>query len=124
MNYACAEPDNTILHFERAMRLSPRDPEISFMLGGIAMAHLIAGRNADSLSFSQKSIDEMPGFTSSHRIKIASLVGLGRLQDARAAVAGVSDLRPRLHHFRAVAALSRRGFPAKILRRVEGSRPV
>jgi hypothetical protein len=32
MNYACVDPDRAISHFERAMRLSPRDPEISFVL--------------------------------------------------------------------------------------------
>jgi len=47
MNYACVDPDRAISHFERAMRLSPRDPEISIMLSGIAMAHLIAGRDDD-----------------------------------------------------------------------------
>jgi Flp pilus assembly protein TadD len=36
MVYACVEPDRAILHFERAMRLSPRDPEIGIMLNGIA----------------------------------------------------------------------------------------
>jgi TolB-like protein/class 3 adenylate cyclase/Tfp pilus assembly protein PilF len=106
MNYACVEPDSAILHFERAIRLSPRDPEIGLVLGGIAMAHLIAGRYADSLLFSQKSVDESPRYTSSHRIKIASLVGLGRLQDARTAAAALLTIDPdftiskRLPHYR------------------------
>jgi adenylate cyclase len=87
MNYACADPDSAILHFERAMRLSPRDPEISIMLSGIAMAHLIAGRADEALTFSQKSIDDTPRFTSAHRTKIAALVHLGRLPDAKIAAA-------------------------------------
>ncbi len=35
--------DATIEHFERAMRLSPVDPELYRMQAGIAMAHLFAG---------------------------------------------------------------------------------
>jgi adenylate cyclase len=85
MIYACVNPDRAISHFERAMRLSPCDPEISFMLSGIAACHFIAGRYEDSLSFSQKSIDDTPRFVGAHRTKIAALVNLGRLQEAEAA---------------------------------------
>ncbi len=38
------ECESAIEHFERAMRLSPVDPELYRMQGGIAMAHLFAGR--------------------------------------------------------------------------------
>ena len=48
--YACVEPDQAIAHFERAIRLSPRDPEMVQMLNGIALAHLIAGRNEEAWS--------------------------------------------------------------------------
>jgi adenylate cyclase len=87
MVYACVELDRAIQHFERAMRLSPRDPEIGLMLNGIALAHLIAGRAPQALSAAQKGIDGSPGFGSVHRNKIAALVELGRLQDAKAAAA-------------------------------------
>jgi len=109
MNYACVDPDRAISHFERAMRLSPRDPEISFMLSGIAMAHLIAERNADSLLFSQRSIDDTPRSTWAHRTKIAALVGLGRLNEAKEAVAEFLTFDPdfvistRLPRFRDAA---------------------
>ena len=33
-----------IAHGEEAMRLSPLDPEMAFFLGGIAIAHYMAGR--------------------------------------------------------------------------------
>jgi adenylate cyclase len=94
MVYACVEPDRAILHYERAMRLSPRDPEIGIMLNGIAMAHLIAERTVQALSAAQKAIDDWPRFGSSHRCKIAALVGLGRLQDAKVAAATFLALDP------------------------------
>jgi adenylate cyclase len=87
MVYACVELDRAILHFERAMRLSPRDPEIGLMLNGIALAHLISGRANEALAAAQKGIDGSPGFGSVHRNKIAALVDLGRLQDAQVAAA-------------------------------------
>jgi adenylate cyclase len=109
MNYACLDPDIAILNFERAMRLSPRDPEISFMLSGIAMAHLIADRNDESLLFSQKSIGDTPRFTTGHRTKIAALVALGRLEEAKKAATEFLALDPnftisaRLPRFRNAA---------------------
>jgi adenylate cyclase len=117
MIYACVDPDRAISHFERAMRLSPCDPEISFMLSGIAGCHFIAGRYEDSLSFSQKSIDDTPRFVGAHRTKIAALVNLGRLQEARAAAAEFLTYDPaftismRLPRFRD-AALRQRYYDA------------
>jgi adenylate cyclase len=84
-NYACAEPDRAIEHFERAMRLSPRDPELIGMLNGIAFAHLIAGRNEQALMFAQQNIDASPQFLAGHRMKVAALSILGSLQEAKAA---------------------------------------
>jgi adenylate cyclase len=94
MVYACVELDRAILHFERAMRLSPRDPELGLMLNGIALAHLIAGRATEALSVAQKGIDGSPEFGSVHRNKIAALVDLGRLQDAKEAAATFLILDP------------------------------
>jgi len=84
-NYACVEPDQAIAHFERAIRLSPRDPETSPMLNGIAFAHLIAGRNEQALILAQRCIDDSPQYPSGYRAKILALGNLGRWQEAKAA---------------------------------------
>jgi adenylate cyclase len=83
--YACSDLDGAIEHFERAIRLSPRDPGMPGMLTGIAFAHLTAGHREQALNFAQKAIDEGPQFTSGHRAKIAALNFLGRLDEAEAA---------------------------------------
>jgi TolB-like protein/Tfp pilus assembly protein PilF len=83
--YACTELDRAIEHFERAIRLSPRDPEMAQMLSGIALAHLIAGHDEEALIFARRSIDEMPRFTSGHRTKVVALGCLGRREEAKAA---------------------------------------
>jgi adenylate cyclase len=83
--YACTDTERAIAHFERSIRLSPRDPEMASTLTGIALAHLIAGHNEQALAFAQQCIDEGPQFTSGHRVKIAALIFLNREQEARAA---------------------------------------
>jgi adenylate cyclase len=83
--YACTDTVRAIAHFERAMRLSPRDPEMASILTGISFAHLISGHYEKALSFAQQSIDEGPQFTSGHRAKITALIFLHREQEARTA---------------------------------------
>jgi adenylate cyclase len=83
--YACVDTERAIAHFERSIRLSPRDPEMASTLTGIAFAHLIAGHNEQALAFAQQSIDEGPQFTSGHRVKITALMFLNREQEAKAA---------------------------------------
>jgi hypothetical protein len=65
--YAFTDTERAIAHFERAMRLSPRDPRMASMLTEISFAHLISGYCEKALSFAQQSIDEGPQFTSGHR---------------------------------------------------------
>jgi adenylate cyclase len=93
--YACTDTERAIAHFERAMRLSPRDPEMASMLTGISFAHLISGHYEKALSFAQQSIDEGPQFTSGHRAKITALIFLNREQEARAATEMLLTIDPQ-----------------------------
>jgi TolB-like protein/Tfp pilus assembly protein PilF len=82
--YACRDTERAIAHFERSIRLNPRDPEMGSMLTGIAFAHLIEGHIEQALAFAQQSIDEMPQATSGHRAKITALIFLNRPEEAKA----------------------------------------
>jgi adenylate cyclase len=93
--YACTDTERAIAHFERAMRLSPRDPEMASTLTGISFAHLISGHFEKALSFAQQSIDEGPQFTSGHRAKITALIFLNREQEARAATEMLLTIDPQ-----------------------------
>jgi len=93
--YACTDTERAIAHFERAMRLSPRDPRMTSMLMGISFAHLISGHYEKALSFAQQSIDEGPQFTSGHRAKITALIFLNREQEARAAAESLLTIDPQ-----------------------------
>ena len=81
--YACRDTERAIAHFERSIRLSPRDPEMASTLTGIGFAHLIAGHNEQALAFAQQVIDERPQFTSAHRVKITALIFLNRQRRQR-----------------------------------------
>jgi len=93
--YACTDTERAIAHFERSIRLSPRDPEMTSTLTGIGFAHLIAGHNEQALAFAQQSIDEKPQFTSGHRVKIAALIFLNRPAEAKAAAEALLTFDPQ-----------------------------
>ena len=74
------ESEGAIAHFERAMRLSPLDPELYRMQAGIAMAHLFAGRFDAASSWAEKAYRDLPSFLMVVAI-IAASHALGGRQD-------------------------------------------
>ena len=57
------DPDSAIEYFERAMRLSPLDPEMFRMQAGMAMAHLFAGRFDAASSWAERAYRDLPVFS-------------------------------------------------------------
>ena len=85
VNAHASRPLVAIDHFHRAMRLSPVDPEKGIALSGIGMSYLMLERYEEALAWGENALREMPNYGSSHRVVIGALVGLGRLDEARAA---------------------------------------
>ncbi|SEB24536.1 adenylate/guanylate cyclase domain-containing protein [Variovorax sp. YR216] len=70
--------------FERAMRLSPLDPQMAHLRTGLALAHLAAGKFEDALENAQRASRDRPDYAQALRPMLYSLVELGRLDEARA----------------------------------------
>jgi adenylate cyclase len=94
VNAYAARPLIAIDHFHRAMRLSPIDPEKGIALSGIGMSYLMLERFDEALQWGQNALREMPNYGSSHRVVIGALVGLQRLDEARAAAQRLMDAFP------------------------------
>jgi adenylate cyclase len=80
--------------FIRAIRASPRDQEMGYMLHGLGTTYLMCDRNADALDAGLRAVEEMPKNAPCHRVVIAALVRLGRLEEAREAVARLLRIIP------------------------------
>jgi adenylate cyclase len=89
-----ARPLVAIDHFQRAMRLSPVDPEKGIALSGIGMSFLMLERFDEALQWGGQALREMPNYGSSHRVVIGALVGLQRLDEARAAARRLLEAFP------------------------------
>jgi adenylate cyclase len=83
--------------FVRAIRISPRDQEMGYMLHGLGTTYLMCGRNVDALEAGLRAVEEMPKHGPSHRVVIVALVRLGRMEEARAATTRLLKIVPESH---------------------------
>ncbi len=81
------QADDAIPLFERAMRLSPRDPEMPYMMSGIGLSHLIAAQFEAAAHWGEQAVRGAPGWAPGHRVLISALWELGRQDEARNAAA-------------------------------------
>ena len=81
-------------HFEHAVRISPLDPAMGALVAGVSGAHLIAGRYHDALAAAQRAIQESPNYVGAHRLEVAALGYLGRIDESRAAAQRLLELAP------------------------------
>jgi adenylate cyclase len=94
VNAHSSHPLVAIDYFHRSMRLSPVDPEKGIALSGIGMSYLMLERYEEALTWGENALREMPNYGSSHRVLIGALVGLGRLDEARAAAGRLMEAFP------------------------------
>jgi TolB-like protein len=94
-NYA-ADPAGALPLFRRAVRLSPRDPEIQIMRGGEAFAHLMLGDLPAALRCAEEGVRhvQMHGTNSCYRALIVALWRLGREAEAREAAQAFLRVEP------------------------------
>jgi tetratricopeptide (TPR) repeat protein len=85
-----------IAHGEEAIRLSPLDPEMAMFLGGIAVAHYLAGRYEEALRYSDELLRLRPGFHGAQRMRCACLAQTGQVEEARKYLASVRLEQPQL----------------------------
>jgi Flp pilus assembly protein TadD len=85
-----------IAHGKEAIRLSPLDPEMAMFLGGIAVAHYLAGRYEDAVRYSDELLRLRPGFQGAQRMRCASLAQVGKIEQARKFLDTVRLEQPQL----------------------------
>jgi TolB-like protein len=90
------EPDDAIERIAHGMRLSPLGPDMHRMEVGTAMAHLLAGRTEDALSWAERASIHR----SNHAFPISILAAIyaraGRGDDARLTMQQLRELDPEL----------------------------
>jgi adenylate cyclase len=89
-----SRPDAAIEALQRAMRLSPLDPQGASIKSGLAGVHLVAGRYQEALEWADRALHEQPHCSPALRVKVVSLAQLGRIDEARHWLRSVLELQP------------------------------
>jgi TolB-like protein/class 3 adenylate cyclase/tetratricopeptide (TPR) repeat protein len=89
-------PEDALIHAERAMVLSPMDPGFFMFLSIAAVAHLFTGRTAQALDLAKRSAALYPDWDTTYWVLIAAYGQLDRPAEARAALAKLLSLSPGL----------------------------
>jgi tetratricopeptide (TPR) repeat protein len=90
------EPDLAIDHLARAMRLSPRDPEIYGFQGSTAFAHFFSGRYQEASSWAETAMRENANYLPVTAIAAASHAQAGHVEKATLAMERVRRIDPTL----------------------------
>lgn len=83
-----------IEHFERAMQLDPLDAEVSYVLTGLSLAYLQAGRLDDALAAVRRARHENPSFMPSRWSLLYILAATEAWDEARWVAAELKLFRP------------------------------
>ena len=90
------ESEAAMEHAERAMRLSPQDPQMFAIEIAIAVAHLFAGRFDQALSWAEMAVQERSNFFVGTCVTAASAALAGKLARAAKAMVRLRELNPAL----------------------------
>jgi adenylate cyclase len=90
------ETEAAIERARRALALSPYGPDTFLPHCAIGYAQLFAGRAREALDAADTALRGLQKPATAHRLRLAALVGLDRLDEARAEAARLRDLDPEL----------------------------
>jgi len=88
------EPELALERINRAMRMSPQDPQFFNMQTAAAWSHFLAGRYEEAQSWSQMAIRDQPKYLSALRLYAASSAQLGQQREAEKAISRLQVLDP------------------------------
>jgi adenylate cyclase len=81
------QAEEAVVPFNEAVRLSPRDPFCFLWFYLLGLATFLAGRYGEALEHLERSVRLNPSIPGPYRVRAACLSELGRMEEARAALA-------------------------------------
>jgi tetratricopeptide (TPR) repeat protein len=121
---ALGRSEETEVHIEQALRLSPQDPIAYIWAAFAGMAKLQLGRDEEAAAWLRRSIEFNRNYSTAHFFLAASLAQRGKLDEARTVAAVGLTLDPTftIHRFRGTASSDNPVYLAGRERAIEGMR--
>jgi adenylate cyclase len=79
---------------ERAIRLSPVDPGMSYFTAALGAAYFVGERYEEAVEWARRAIHDHPGYLVALRLLAVGLARLGRLEEAHAAIPALLAAAP------------------------------
>jgi adenylate cyclase len=111
-------PGEAVRSFERAMRVSPVDPQLHQSFAGMGLAFIELGRFDEAIVAGKKAQRQNPSFPPGYRCLVSAFAHLGRDAEAREAAAHLLEVDPAF----TISALIARGGQANSKLLIEGLR--
>jgi adenylate cyclase len=92
----CGNIDEALTYFNRALRLSPADPDSHITLTGVAHAEMIRGQYAEALAVAERALAFNPNYDPTYWMLIAANAQLGHIDEARRWLARFRELVPTM----------------------------
>ncbi len=87
-------PEEAVRSFERAIRMSPVDPQLHLTFAGMGLALIELGRFDAAIVAEKKALRQNPSFSLAYRCLASAFAHLGRDAEAREAAARVLETDP------------------------------
>jgi adenylate cyclase len=87
-------PEEAVLSFEHAIRMSPVDPLLYLSLAGMGMGLIELRRFDEAIVAAKKTLRQNPSFAAAYRCLASAFAHLGRDAEAREAAAHVLEFDP------------------------------
>ncbi len=95
LGYACLRVGKpAISHFERALRLNPRDVRAPFAVNGLATAHLCAGNFLEAAELAEGVRRQLPSYPPAMVTLIAAYAHAGQIEKAKGTVQALLKAKP------------------------------
>ena len=88
------DPEEALIHFDNAIRVSPGDPGAFFFYALAGLSHLFCGRPAEAHELARKAARMYSDWDSTYWALIPALVQLGRTDEARSNLPKFLELSP------------------------------
>ena len=88
------DPEEALIHFDNAIRVSPGDPGAFFSYALAGLSHLFCGRPVEAHELARKSTRMYADWDIAYWALIPALVQLGRVDEARSTVSKLLELSP------------------------------
>ena len=88
------DPEQALACFSRIERLARFTPWADGIIGGMATALVMDGRDERAIEFADRALEMSPSWSAPHRVRAAAFAHLGRMEDAASAIKSLLNLVP------------------------------